>query len=207
MPAFFIQGLLFETNPAVDPSTRKTKGDSLVMKKGVISGMFSGVIWKDPKTDRFQGEMIDSDGEATLSEIAFGDSFFSFIKRYKKSREQIVFSFKVQRDNQWFGEFHGKSIGQGQVTCLLISLKDQAFDPLFVENLLAAVSPKGSPSQTRQTPQNEREILIRGSRTGLSCPAGYEYCWQCGHVDWPEVFLAGNRCPNPSCPHPTLWDD
>jgi hypothetical protein len=36
---------------------------------------------------------------------------------------------------------------------------------------------------------------------------GDDYCWECGHVAPHTVFVEKNRCPNPSCPNPSNWDD
>jgi hypothetical protein len=36
---------------------------------------------------------------------------------------------------------------------------------------------------------------------------GDDFCWECGHIAPKEEFLKENKCPNPDCPHPLMWDD
>lgn len=53
-----------------------------------------------------------------------------------------------------------------------------------------------------------RKVIIKGQiDTGKICPAGMEYCWECGHIDTIDAFLKENKCPNPSCPCPSNWND
>lgn len=33
------------------------------------------------------------------------------------------------------------------------------------------------------------------------------YCWECGYIALEKEFLKENKCPNPDCPDPRMWDD
>lgn len=52
-----------------------------------------------------------------------------------------------------------------------------------------------------------RMVLIHGVPNNKICPAGMDYCWECGYTGYPGEFLEKDRCPNPNCPHPKLWND
>lgn len=60
----------------------------------------------------------------------------------------------------------------------------------------------------KETLTKERPVIIKGQiNTGVICPAGSDYCYECGRVEPAEVFTENNRCPNPHCPDPYNWDD
>jgi len=66
-----------------------------------------------------------------------------------------------------------------------------------------------TPEQREQREANGEKLLrLRGDRyVSNTLKKGETYCWQCGYIAPREDFLKENRCPNPSCPRPFLWND
>jgi len=50
-----------------------------------------------------------------------------------------------------------------------------------------------------------RTIIIKGRLYGI-CPAGKDYCKQCGYIGDTTTFRSNFRCPNHKCPDPESWD-
>lgn len=136
-----IQGLFFQEGYHPEVAAVPGEGNTLVMRSGLFSAMFAGMIF--PSSDALRlltGHMIDRFGDSVLSDVHIGDTELRFSKQYADATLPISYSFRRygQQGGLWVGEFAGEECGTGAANCVLASIPARLLRPTYLSAALAS---------------------------------------------------------------------
>ena len=137
---FLIQGVFFQNQEWLGTQMVPIDGMVVVIERGLIYGMYAGIIRVDPKNSRrLIGGMNDHWGESVLSGIVFVDGIkLSFLKKYDHREDTILYSFKAKDGITWIGEYEGEIVGKGLSRCIITEVDDSFNDPSNLMKLLGS---------------------------------------------------------------------
>lgn len=125
--AWLIQGFFFQERMFLGVKHRAESegGVGVFMQPGIMSHMWSGVIWTT-EDDKLTGELLDDFGDSVLTNIEITDDKLSFTKRYHQRGDDIQYTFAKVRKH-WVGEYSGDAVGKGTARCILTEPSEEFF--------------------------------------------------------------------------------
>lgn len=133
---YLIQGLFYQDRITYGIGYKPEVGEAVYCKSAVQYTLFSGVITLNANTDILEGELQDTFGNSTLTEINFSWEKLEFVKKYDGRRDTIGYVFDKKDGDIWVGTWNGARVGAGFAKCLVTAVSKDFFDPTSAAKLL-----------------------------------------------------------------------
>jgi hypothetical protein len=116
--AYLVQGFFFQRRQSQGLATRPFEGTVAVVRSGVFSDMYSGMIWRQGCLGGWVGSLTDPVGPSRLEDIRLTPTSFTFTKWYENHQDAIHYELALEED-LWVGRFNGERVGTGEAVCAL----------------------------------------------------------------------------------------
>ena len=141
---WLIQGIFFQNQSWLGVRCVPIEGDIVVIERGLIQTLFSGVIGPDTRSSvpTLMGEMLDPIGMSLLTDVWVSDTEVRFTKNYRKRGDigAILYTFSHKEGSVFVGNYEGLNVGNGIARCVLTPVEPTFFDPFSAAKLLGRSS-------------------------------------------------------------------